>query len=75
MRTFADIVCTIFNIPQSEVRDNLSSKDIPEWDSMTYLLCIAELEKEVGISFSMDDVLQVKTLGDLRALVEAYQKT
>ena len=75
MRTFADIVCTIFNIPQSEVRDNLSSKDIPEWDSMNYLLFIAELEKEFGISFSMDDVLQVKTLGDLRALVEAYQKT
>ncbi len=74
MRTFGDIVCKTFNIPPGEVRDDLSSKDIPEWDSMNYLLFIAELEKEFGFSFSMDEVMNIKTLGDVRMLVETHRK-
>lgn len=74
MRTFDDIVCATFNIPQSNVRDTMSGKDIPEWDSLNYLLFIAELEREFSFSFSMDEVMQAKTLGDLRSLVEQHSK-
>ncbi len=71
MKPFNTIVAEIFAIPESAVRDEMSSKDVPEWDSMNYLLFIAELEKEFGISFSMDQVMNAKTLGDLRAIVES----
>lgn len=74
MKTFNDIVSARFGIPESEIRDDLTGKDVPEWDSMNYLLFIAELEKEFGLSFTMDEVLGVQTLGDLRRLVEARKK-
>lgn len=74
MRTFNDIVTSILHIPGEGIRDELSSKDVPDWDSMNYLLFIAELEKEFDLSFSMDEVLGARTLGDLRALVEARTK-
>jgi acyl carrier protein len=70
MRTFNQIVRDIFSLPEDGINDNLSSKDIPDWDSMNYLLFIAELEKEFGISFSMDEVMNIQTLGDLRKIVE-----
>lgn len=70
MRTFNEIVQEIFNITSEEIRDDMSSKDIPEWDSMNYLLFIAELENEFSISFGMNEVMDAKTLGDIRLIVE-----
>jgi acyl carrier protein len=74
MRTFKEIVSARFGIPETDIRDDLSGKDVPEWDSMNYLLFIAELEKEFGFSFTMDEVLNAQTLGDLRAVVEARKQ-
>lgn len=74
MKSFSDIVCEIFAIPPESVQDGMSSKDIPEWDSMNYLRFIAELEKEFNVSFSMDEVMNAATLGDLRSIVEARGK-
>ena len=74
MKTFADIVCEIFALSPDFVRDDLSSKDIPEWDSMNYLRFIAELEKEFTMSFTMTEVIDAQTLGDLRAIVLARGK-
>jgi acyl carrier protein len=69
MKPFNTIVAEIFAIPESSVRDDMSSKDIPEWDSMNYLLFIAELEKEFKVSFSMDEVMNAQTLGDIHAVI------
>jgi len=74
MKTFDDIVYEIFNVPQSEVRDDMSIKDIPEWDSMNYLLFIAKLEEVFSFSFDMDEIMNAKTLGELRVITEAHQK-
>ncbi len=70
MKTFNQIVQELFNIKEEAIRDELSSKDIPNWDSMNYLLFVAELEKNFNISFTMDEVMNAQTLGDLRKLVE-----
>ena len=70
MKTFNQIVQETFSISEKEIKDELSSKDIPDWDSMNYLMFIAELEKEFSMSFSMDEVINAQTLGDLRELVE-----
>ena len=74
MKTFNAIVEEVLHIPHAEIRDDLTSNDVPDWDSMNYVFFIAELEKEFGISFSMDDVLRATCLGDLRAIVETRTK-
>lgn len=74
MTAFNDIVAKIFNIKTEDVRDNMTSKDIPDWDSMNYLLFISELEKEFKVSFTMDEVLGADSLGALRTILEAKGK-
>ena len=74
MKSFEEIVEHIFKIPKTDIRDDMSSKDIPEWDSMNYLLFIAELEKEFAMSFSMDEVLTAATVGDIKKIVAARGK-
>ena len=73
-KTFNEIVAKMFNIKEVKIRDNLSSKDIPDWDSMNYLLFIAELEKEFNLSFSMDEVLNATTLGTIKNLLKMKSK-
>jgi acyl carrier protein len=71
MRSFEDILADIFKVPASSVTDSMSSKDIPAWDSMNYLLFISALEKEFKLSFTMDEVMGAETVGDIRKVVEA----
>ena len=52
MKTFEQIVEEILKIKQTDIQDSLSPKDIPHWDSMNYLLFIAELEKEFSMAQS-----------------------
>lgn len=74
MKTFNQITEEILHIKEEDIKDELSPKDIPDWDSMNYLLFIAELEKEFSMSFSMDEVINAKTLGDVRVVVESHTK-
>lgn len=74
MKSFNTIASEMFKIPEGEVRDTLTSHDVPTWDSMNYVFFIAELEKEFDISFSMDEVMHAACLGDLRAIVEKRTK-
>lgn len=71
MKTFNQIVEEVLHIKENEIKDELSPLDIPDWDSMNYLLFIAGLESEFSISFSMDEVMNAKTLGDIRAIVDS----
>lgn len=69
MNKFNQLVSVNLKIDASTVTDSMTMHDVPEWDSMNFLLLIAELEKEYNVSFSMDDVLALNSIGDIRALL------
>lgn len=69
MKIFEDIVTEQLGIPKEKISDSLTPNDVPEWDSMNYLLFIGELEKQYNISFTMDEILTAGSLGAVRALV------
>lgn len=71
MKTFNQVVNEILKIPKGSIKDDLTSKDIPEWDSMNYLLFIAELEKQFNVSFSMDEVMNANTLGAVKNILRS----
>jgi len=70
MKSFETIVEEMLHIPPQVGMDALTPKDIPDWDSMNYLLFIAELEKEYNVSFTMDEVLSAHSLGDVRTALK-----
>ncbi len=69
MEKFNLIVSNIFKLKPEEISDEMTSKDVPEWDSMNYLFLIAELEKEYKVSFTMDEVMNAQCLGDIHKIV------
>lgn len=71
MEKLKKIAVKIFGVTGAEVNDEMSPKNTENWDSMNYLLFIAELEKEFGITFDMDEVLSSKNLGDIKKALRA----
>ena len=69
MKDFALIAEEKLQIPRESIQDSLTPYDVPDWDSMNYLLFIAELEKEYNISFNMDEILSAGSIGDLKKLI------
>lgn len=71
MRTFNQIVEEVLRINQADIRDDLTAKDVPNWDSINYLLFISELEKEYNVNFTMDEVLESGSLGAVKNALKA----
>ncbi len=69
MKRFEEIAAAQFKIPVESVSDALTPKDIPDWDSMTYLLLIAELETAFAVTFTMDELFKADSLGAIRLLL------
>ncbi len=71
MEKFNKIIFDIFKSAPDKIKDSLPIEEIPNWDSMNYLLLIAELEKQFKVSFNMDEVLKVRSLGDIKNMLRS----
>jgi acyl carrier protein len=70
MEKFNEIASKIFGLSIERISDSLKPADVPNWDSMNYLLFISEIESEYDVSLSMSDVLDARCLGDVRKAVQ-----
>lgn len=52
------------------VTDETTSADIEDWDSLTHITLIAEVESTFSIKFSMKAVLDMKNVGEMADLIE-----
>ena len=49
-----------------ELNENSSSKDILVWDSLRHVMLITEIENQFDIKFELDEMLSMKTFGEIR---------
>ena len=65
-KTLFEIISRVMNIPIEKISDSSGPDSIPEWDSFNMFVLLAEIEKEFGINFSLEETLEIKTVGDFR---------
>ena len=65
-KTLFEIISRVMNIPTEKISDSSGPDSIPEWDSFNMFVLLAEIEKEFGINFSLEETLEIKTVGDFR---------
>ena len=66
-----EIIARVLNIPLDKVTDDLSSGDIPEWDSVGNLAIISTLEQDLGVEFPLEDLFD---LTSVRSIVDEVNK-
>jgi acyl carrier protein len=66
-----EIIARVLNIPLDKVTDDLSSGDIPEWDSVGNLAIISTIEQELELEFPLEDLFD---LTSVLSIVEEVKK-
>ena len=46
-----------------------TSADVEEWDSLTHITLISEVEEAFGFKFAMKDVLGMKNVGEMAQII------
>ena len=60
-----DICKDVFENEELKLTEKSCAVDVEEWDSLTHLSIISDLENEFEISFTLDEISNAKNIGEL----------
>ena len=73
-KTLFEVVSRVMNIPIEKISDSSGPDSIPDWDSFNMFVLLDEIEKEFNVKFSLEETLEIKTIGDFRKKLEGGNK-
>lgn len=59
-------------IPAESITDNLSYQSIPEWDSVTHMILISQLEDTFEVAIDTDDVIDLSSVSKSKEILTKY---
>jgi acyl carrier protein len=65
-----EIFRDLFDDDEIVLRDDTTAKDVPGWDSLKNVKLMIRIEKAFGIRFGTGEVVGLKNVGELLALIE-----
>ncbi len=61
---------TVFNDEAILLRDDLTANEVANWDSLTHMLMIGEVEKEFSVKFKLKELGKLEDVKSLIDLIE-----
>ena len=74
MQNLKEIVSGVFNIDINKVDEDLSRDTLENWDSFNHLLLISEIEKKLGIKFTITEIERIKSFRELKQIISDKKK-
>jgi acyl carrier protein len=56
-------------IESNLIKDNLTYQSIPEWDSISHMILISQLEEDFNVSLETDDVIDLSSFEKAREIL------
>lgn len=69
-----EIFKLIFDDSFLKITRKTSAKDIEEWDSLAQIRLIATIEKKLKLRFSINEITNLKNVGEMVDLIEKKKK-
>ena len=60
----------VFDDDTIEIGEETTAADIEDWDSLTHITLVSEIEDAFDFKFSMKDVLGMKNVGEMLDILE-----
>lgn len=60
-----EICKDVFNNDELMLTETSSMAEVEEWDSLTHIVIMSDLEEEFNISFTLDEITNIKNLEEL----------
>lgn len=67
------VIAEALYIEIEKITDDLKYQEIAEWDSMSHLVLVAEIEKAYEISVDMEDILEMGSVAKIKGILKKYQ--
>ena len=64
-----EIVAGICNVEVSEVNENSTVGDFPQWDSVGHLSILSQVEEAFDISFEPEEMMEMEDVKDIAEAV------
>lgn len=65
-----EIFQDIFNDDAIKIFEEMTAKDIEEWDSLTHIILVVAIEKEFGIHLNAAEVGKLENVGVMLNILE-----
>ena len=59
----------VFGDDSLEITDGLTANDVGNWDSLSHMILIGEVEKSVGVTFKLKELNKMKNVGDMMDII------
>ena len=66
-----DIIKNILNVNNEDVTKDLGIYDVDNWDSLTHMSLIVEIENNFNIEFSGDEISEMISFGKIREILNS----
>lgn len=70
MKRVKSVLANVLQIDEDSITDQTSPKNVETWDSLNSLLLITEFEKIFNTNFSLDEVMAIKCVKDIKTLLK-----
>lgn len=72
MKKLEQILAKVLGIHESQITDKTSPENVETWDSFNGLMLVSELESEFSVTFTMDEVISIKCVKDIKKVLEKH---
>jgi len=63
------IFCEVFDDDSIVISREMEAKDIEDWDSLTHMQLIIEIEKRFNIKFTTREIINSKNVGEFMDMI------
>lgn len=61
----SEVFRSVFNNDSLILSDDLTANDVDNWDSLSHMLLISEIEKTFNIKFKLKELNKMRNVGDM----------
>ena len=65
-----NILTKILLIDETEISNGMSRKTVKEWDSMTHLMLVSEIESAFEVTMDDEDIMEIQTVADIKKILK-----
>ena len=70
-----DIFRRVFDKSDIVIRSDMTAADVDGWDSISNIHMVLAVEKEFNVKFRASEVVRLKNVGDLKAVIKTKTGT
>lgn len=72
MKRVKAILSAVLGVDEGVISDGTSAENLESWDSFNLLMFVSELENEFKIKFTMDEVISIKSVKDIKGFLTKH---